>query len=159
MMKGRPTKCMFQVNHIFIISVLLLHVSALQERHLQGAQRILIKLCVCYVTLGSFSWQHTDGIQSLPTNNTQSLSLPTDRKHTDVIHSIPTDNTQKVSTPYRLTTHIRYPLPTDWKHTDGLHMLPTDNTHGVLFLPTENTQTLSTPYRQTTHRYYPLPTD
>jgi hypothetical protein len=34
----RPTKCIFKVNHIFRISILLLHVSALQERHLQGAQ-------------------------------------------------------------------------------------------------------------------------
>jgi hypothetical protein len=32
------------VNHIFRISMLLLHVSALYERHLQGAQRILMKL-------------------------------------------------------------------------------------------------------------------
>jgi hypothetical protein len=44
MMKERPTKCIFKVNHIFRISVLLLYVSALQERHLQGAQRILMKL-------------------------------------------------------------------------------------------------------------------
>jgi hypothetical protein len=49
MMRERPTKCIFKVNRIFRISILLLHVSALQERHLQGAQRILIKLCVCYV--------------------------------------------------------------------------------------------------------------
>jgi hypothetical protein len=34
---------------IFRILMLLLHVSALYERHLQGAQRILMKLCVCYV--------------------------------------------------------------------------------------------------------------
>jgi hypothetical protein len=32
MMKERPTKCIFKVNHIFRISILLLHVSALQER-------------------------------------------------------------------------------------------------------------------------------
>jgi hypothetical protein len=39
----------FKVNHIFRISILLLlHVLVLQERHLQGAQRILMKLCVCY---------------------------------------------------------------------------------------------------------------
>jgi hypothetical protein len=49
LMKERPTKCIFNVNHIFRISMLLLHVSALQERHLQEAQRILMKLCVCYV--------------------------------------------------------------------------------------------------------------
>jgi hypothetical protein len=48
-MKQRPTKCILKVNHIFRISILLLHVSALQERHLQGAQMILMKLCVCYV--------------------------------------------------------------------------------------------------------------
>jgi hypothetical protein len=48
-MKERPTKCIFKVNYIFIVSVLLLHVSVLQERHLQGAQMILKKLCVCYV--------------------------------------------------------------------------------------------------------------
>jgi hypothetical protein len=34
---------------VFRISVLLLHVSALHERHLQGAQIIVMKLCVCYV--------------------------------------------------------------------------------------------------------------
>jgi hypothetical protein len=39
----------FKVNHIFRIPFLLLHVSALQECRLQGAQRILMKLCVCYV--------------------------------------------------------------------------------------------------------------
>jgi hypothetical protein len=36
-MKERPTKCIFNVDHIFRISILLLHVSALQERQLQGA--------------------------------------------------------------------------------------------------------------------------
>jgi hypothetical protein len=49
MMKERQTKCIFKVNHTVRISILLLHVSALQERHLQGAQNILTKLCVCYV--------------------------------------------------------------------------------------------------------------
>jgi hypothetical protein len=49
MMKERPTKYIFKVNHIFRISILLPHVSALQKGHLQGAQRILMKLCVCYV--------------------------------------------------------------------------------------------------------------
>jgi hypothetical protein len=38
-----------KASHIFRISMLLLHVSALYERYLQGAQRILIKLCICYV--------------------------------------------------------------------------------------------------------------
>jgi hypothetical protein len=38
-----------KVNHIFRISMLFLHVSALYELHLQGAQRILMKLCICYV--------------------------------------------------------------------------------------------------------------
>jgi hypothetical protein len=38
-----------KVNNIFRISMLVLHVSALYERHLQGPQRILMKLCVCYV--------------------------------------------------------------------------------------------------------------
>jgi hypothetical protein len=49
---GRKTKEMHiqsKVNHIFRISMLLLHVSALYERHLQEVQRILMKLCVCYV--------------------------------------------------------------------------------------------------------------
>jgi hypothetical protein len=47
--KERPTKRIFKVNHKFRISILLLHVLALQEHHLQGAQNILIKLCGCYV--------------------------------------------------------------------------------------------------------------
>jgi hypothetical protein len=38
-----------KANHLFRISMLLLHVSALYERHLQGHQRVLMKLCVCYV--------------------------------------------------------------------------------------------------------------
>jgi hypothetical protein len=37
MMKERPTKCIFKVNHIF--RILLLHVSALRERQHQEAQR------------------------------------------------------------------------------------------------------------------------
>jgi hypothetical protein len=37
-----------KVKHILRISMLLLHVLALYERHLQGAQRILMKLCICY---------------------------------------------------------------------------------------------------------------
>jgi hypothetical protein len=48
MMKERLTKFIFKVNLIFIISILLLHVSVLQKRHLQEAQSILMKLCVCY---------------------------------------------------------------------------------------------------------------
>jgi hypothetical protein len=45
----KTTKYIFKVNNIFRILIFLLHVSALQERHLQGAQSILKKLCVCYV--------------------------------------------------------------------------------------------------------------
>jgi hypothetical protein len=37
MMKERPTKCTFKIKRMFRISILLLHVSALQECHLQGA--------------------------------------------------------------------------------------------------------------------------
>jgi hypothetical protein len=44
-----------KVNRIFRISMLLLHVSALYERHLQGAQRILMKLCICYVISAELS--------------------------------------------------------------------------------------------------------
>jgi hypothetical protein len=44
-----------KVNHIFRISVFLLHVSVLYARHLQGTQRILIKLCVCYVISAELS--------------------------------------------------------------------------------------------------------
>jgi hypothetical protein len=39
--------------------------------------------------------------------------LPTDWHHTDGIHSLPTDNTQTVSTRYRLTTHRREPRAPD----------------------------------------------
>jgi hypothetical protein len=46
MIKEIPTKYILKVNHIFRISFLLLHVSALYERHLHGAQSILMKLCV-----------------------------------------------------------------------------------------------------------------
>jgi hypothetical protein len=49
LIKERVMKCIFKVNLIFRILILLLHVSALQERHLQGSQNILMKLCVCYV--------------------------------------------------------------------------------------------------------------
>jgi hypothetical protein len=44
-----------KVNHIFRISMLLLHVSVQYESHLQGAQTILMKLCVCYVISAEFS--------------------------------------------------------------------------------------------------------
>jgi hypothetical protein len=45
-----------KVNHIFRISMLLLHVSALYERHLQqGVQTILMKLRVCYVISAELS--------------------------------------------------------------------------------------------------------
>jgi hypothetical protein len=90
----KPTNCILKLNHIFRTSILLLYVSALQERHLQGAQSILMKLCVCYVISAE-------------------LSQGRELIHTDGIHSLPTDNTQTVSTPYRLTTHRRYPLLTD----------------------------------------------
>jgi hypothetical protein len=59
MMKERPTKCIFKVNHICKISILLLHVSALQERHLQGAQRTLMKLCVFYVISAKIEMKYT----------------------------------------------------------------------------------------------------
>jgi hypothetical protein len=49
----------FKVNHIFRISDLFLHVSALQERHLQGAQNILMKLCVRYVISAKTEIQYT----------------------------------------------------------------------------------------------------
>jgi hypothetical protein len=58
-MKERPTKCIFKVHHIFRISVLLLHVSVLQERHLQGAERLLMKLCVCYVISANIEIKYT----------------------------------------------------------------------------------------------------
>jgi hypothetical protein len=38
-----------KVDRIFRISMLLLHVSALYERHLQGALWTLMKLCAYYV--------------------------------------------------------------------------------------------------------------
>jgi hypothetical protein len=38
-----------QGSTVLRLSILLLHVSALQERHLQGVQSILMKFCVCYV--------------------------------------------------------------------------------------------------------------
>jgi hypothetical protein len=44
-----------KINHIFRISMLLLHVSALYDRHLQEAQRILTKLFVCYVISAELS--------------------------------------------------------------------------------------------------------
>jgi hypothetical protein len=49
MIIGRQTKCIFKVNNIFRLSVLPLHVSARQESHVLGAQRILMKLYVYYV--------------------------------------------------------------------------------------------------------------
>jgi hypothetical protein len=57
-----------EVNHVVRISMLLLHVSALYQRHLQGAQRILMKLCVCYVISAELSegreWIPSVGCQS-----------------------------------------------------------------------------------------------
>jgi hypothetical protein len=54
MMKERLTKCIFKVNLVFRTSILLLHVSALRERHLHGAQSILMKLCLCYVISATY---------------------------------------------------------------------------------------------------------
>jgi hypothetical protein len=56
-----------KVNHIFRISMLLLHVSALYERHLQGAQRILMKLCVFYLCTYDVAYAqfHQDPLGSL----------------------------------------------------------------------------------------------
>jgi hypothetical protein len=48
-----------KVNHIFRISMLLLRVSALYERHLQGAQGILMKLCACYVVSAKIEIKYT----------------------------------------------------------------------------------------------------
>jgi hypothetical protein len=59
MMKERPTKCIFKVNCIFRISILLLHVLTLQECHLLGAQRILMKLCMCCVIICTPITQNT----------------------------------------------------------------------------------------------------
>jgi hypothetical protein len=57
-----------RLNHIFRISVLLLHVSALYERHLQGAQGILMKLCACYVISAELS----EGREWIPSVYSQS---------------------------------------------------------------------------------------
>jgi hypothetical protein len=73
-----------KVNHIFRISMLFLHVSALYERHIQGAQRILMKLCVCYVISAELS----EGREWIPSVYCQSIA--------SVLS----------------TTHRRYPLPT-----------------------------------------------
>jgi hypothetical protein len=78
-----------KVNHIFRISMLLLHVSALYERHLQGAQRILMKLCVCYI----ISAELCEGREWIPSVCSQSV--------------LSTDNTQTVSTPLMLTPWSR----------------------------------------------------
>jgi hypothetical protein len=48
-----------KANHIFRISMLFLHVSALYERHFQGAQRILTKLCVWYVISAKIEIKYT----------------------------------------------------------------------------------------------------
>jgi hypothetical protein len=48
-----------KVKHIFGISMLLLHVSVLCERHLQEAPRILIKLCVRYVISAKIEIKYT----------------------------------------------------------------------------------------------------
>jgi hypothetical protein len=58
-----------EVNHIFRILMLLLHVSALYERHLQGAQIILIKLCVrCFI-----SAELSEGREWIPSVCSQSV--------------------------------------------------------------------------------------
>ena len=67
---------------MFRISMLLLHVSALYERHLQESQRILMKLCVCYVISAELS----EGREWIPSVCCQSKEQ--------------TDYTQTVSTPY-----------------------------------------------------------
>jgi hypothetical protein len=57
------------VNNIFRISMLLLRVSVLYERHLQGTQRILIKLCICYVISAELS----EGNSALITQHTHNF--------------------------------------------------------------------------------------
>jgi hypothetical protein len=80
-----------KVNHIFIISMLLLHVSALYERHLQVVQRILIKLCVSYV----ISAELIEGREWTPSVCSQSKE------------PCVTDYTQMVSTPHlHLIRHL-----------------------------------------------------
>jgi hypothetical protein len=75
-----------KVNHIFGISMLLLHVSVLYECHLQGAQRILRKFCVWYVITAELS----EGRECIPP-----------------VCSLSTDHTQTVSTPYlHLIRHL-----------------------------------------------------
>jgi hypothetical protein len=78
-----------KVNRIFRISMLLLHVSVLYERHLQGAQRILMKLCVCYIINADLN----EGREWIPSVCSQSKE--------------PSDHTQTVSTPYlHLVRHL-----------------------------------------------------
>jgi hypothetical protein len=48
-----------KVNHIFRISVLLLNGSALYERHLQGAPRLLMKICIWYVISAKIEIKYT----------------------------------------------------------------------------------------------------
>jgi hypothetical protein len=61
-----------ELNHIFRISMLLLHVSALYERHLQGAQRTLMKLCVRYFRSAELS----EGREWILSVCSQSVSTP-----------------------------------------------------------------------------------
>jgi hypothetical protein len=64
MMKESPTKCIFKVNHIFRISMLLLHVSALQERHRQGDPDEIVRMLR---TISSESFGlHEDGAPAVP---------------------------------------------------------------------------------------------
>jgi hypothetical protein len=78
-----------KVNHTFKISMLLLQVSALYERHLQEAQRMLIKFCVRYVISAELS----EGREWIPSVCGHSV--------------LSTDYTQTVSTPYlHLSRHL-----------------------------------------------------
>jgi hypothetical protein len=65
----KQTKYIFKVNHIFRISLFFLHVSALCERHLQWDQKILMKLCLCYVISAELS----EGREWIPSVCSQSV--------------------------------------------------------------------------------------
>jgi hypothetical protein len=108
-----------EVNHIFRISMLLLHVSALYECHLQGAQRILMKLYVCYV----ISAELIEGREWIPSVCCQ----PKEPSVNDSQSVLSTDYTQTVSTPYlQIIRHL-------WRGTrtitSGSFGLPEDGTH------------------------------
>jgi hypothetical protein len=82
MMKIRPTKCIFKLNHIFRISILLLQLSALQECHLQGAQKDPDEIermlrHKCQISEGREEWLLSVCCQLVPaTENTQIVSPP-----------------------------------------------------------------------------------